>query len=151
MSMTKMQASFQSRYRTLAGNWSWECFIALEPEADYERRPDGGGGCEDPRMTYVEPLQRYIMSYTAFSPAGPRIAFAESQDLLHWHRLGLATYAHWHGIGTTNIVAPVDSGGKHYIRDNSIAFLRLNRGQHWLNGAIADHARVFFRKHHHPR
>ena len=26
--------------------------IALEPEADYERRPDGGGGCEDPRVTY---------------------------------------------------------------------------------------------------
>jgi hypothetical protein len=24
--------------------------IALEPEAEYERRPNGGGGCEDPRM-----------------------------------------------------------------------------------------------------
>ena len=77
--------------------------IALEPETDYERRPDGGGGCEDPRVTYVEPLQRYIMSYTAFSPVGPRIAFAESQDLLHWHRLGLATYAHWHGIDLRNV------------------------------------------------
>ena len=42
--------------------------IALEPEADYERRPDGGGGCEDPRVTFVEPLQRYMMTYTAFSP-----------------------------------------------------------------------------------
>src|SRR6476660_7422125 len=31
--------------------------IALEPEADYERRPDGGG-CEDPRITFVEPLRR---------------------------------------------------------------------------------------------
>ena len=31
--------------------------IALEPEADYERRPGGGGGCEDPRITFVEPLQ----------------------------------------------------------------------------------------------
>ncbi len=55
--------------------------IALEPEADYERRPDGSGGCEDPRVTYVEPLHRYIMSYTAFSAHGPRIAFAESEDL----------------------------------------------------------------------
>ena len=43
--------------------------IALEPEADYERRPDGGGGCEDPRITFVEPLRRYIMTYTAFSHA----------------------------------------------------------------------------------
>ncbi len=50
--------------------------IALEPEAEYEHRPDGSGGCEDPRVTYVEPLQRYIMSYTAFSPQGPRIAMA---------------------------------------------------------------------------
>jgi hypothetical protein len=41
--------------------------IALEPEAEYERRPDGGGGCEDPRVTFVEPLQRYIMTYTAYS------------------------------------------------------------------------------------
>src|ERR1035437_9023857 len=24
--------------------------IALEPEADYERRPNGRGGCEDPRI-----------------------------------------------------------------------------------------------------
>lgn len=72
--------------------------IALEPEADYERRPDGSGGCEDPRVTYVEPLHRYVMSYTAFSSEGPRIALALSEDLFHWTRLGLATYAHWHGI-----------------------------------------------------
>jgi predicted GH43/DUF377 family glycosyl hydrolase len=77
--------------------------IALEPEADYERRPDGGGGCEDPRVTYVEPLHRYIMTYTAFSPDGPRIALAESEDLFHWKRLGLATYANWHGIELGNV------------------------------------------------
>ena len=29
--------------------------IALEPQADYELHP-GGGGCEDPRVTFVEPL-----------------------------------------------------------------------------------------------
>jgi len=31
--------------------------IALEPEADYELRTNGGGGCEDPRITFVEPLK----------------------------------------------------------------------------------------------
>jgi predicted GH43/DUF377 family glycosyl hydrolase len=77
--------------------------IALEPEADYERRPNGEGGCEDPRVTYVEPLHRYIMTYTALSPNGPRIALAESENLFHWKRLGLATYAHWHGIELGNI------------------------------------------------
>jgi len=77
--------------------------IALEPEADYEHRPDGSGGCEDPRVTFLEPLKRYIMAYTAFSSLGPRIAMAESEDLFHWKRLGLATYAHWHGIDLSSV------------------------------------------------
>jgi predicted GH43/DUF377 family glycosyl hydrolase len=72
--------------------------IALEPEADYEKRPNGGGGCEDPRITYVEPLEHYIMTYTAFSPNGPRIAFAQSKDLFQWTRLGLATYSPYEHI-----------------------------------------------------
>jgi beta-1,2-mannobiose phosphorylase / 1,2-beta-oligomannan phosphorylase len=72
--------------------------IALEPEADYERRPDGGGGCEDPRISFVDPLQRYLMTYTAFSSRGPRIAMAVSENLSHWQRLGLAGFAPCHGI-----------------------------------------------------
>ena len=71
--------------------------IALEPEADYELRPDGGG-CEDPRITFVEPLGRYVMTYTAFSPQGPRIALAISEDLFHWQRLGVATFSPYHGL-----------------------------------------------------
>jgi predicted GH43/DUF377 family glycosyl hydrolase len=70
--------------------------IALEPEADYELRPDGSGGCEDPRVTFVEPLGRYVMTYTAFSPAGPRIALAASKDLFHWQRLGLVDFTNYH-------------------------------------------------------
>src|SRR5580693_5884892 len=71
--------------------------VALEPVMPYELRPDGGG-CEDPRVTYVEPLGRYVMTYTAFSPFGPRIALAFSFDLLHWERLGLATFEPYEGI-----------------------------------------------------
>src|SRR5271163_2639078 len=72
--------------------------IALEPEADYERRADGGGGCEDPRITYGEDLKRYVMTYTALSSQGPRIALALSEDLFHWQRLGLATFRPYKGI-----------------------------------------------------
>jgi len=72
--------------------------IALEPEAEYERRPDGSGGCEDPRITFVERFQRYVMTYTALSPIGPRIALAVSEDLFHWKRLGLATFDPYNGI-----------------------------------------------------
>jgi predicted GH43/DUF377 family glycosyl hydrolase len=77
--------------------------IALEPEADYERRPGGGGGCEDPRITFVEPIRRYMMTYAAFSPQGPRIALALSEDLFHWQRLGLATFGPYHGIEFGNV------------------------------------------------
>jgi predicted GH43/DUF377 family glycosyl hydrolase len=70
--------------------------IALEPEADYELRPDGGGGCEDPRVTFVKPLSRFLMTYTAFSPEGPRIALALSKDLFNWQRLGLVNFTNYH-------------------------------------------------------
>jgi beta-1,2-mannobiose phosphorylase / 1,2-beta-oligomannan phosphorylase len=76
--------------------------IALEPEADYERRADGGG-CEDPRITFVEALQRYVMTYAALSSMGPRIALAISDDLLHWKRLGLASFAPYHGIDFVHV------------------------------------------------
>src|SRR5690242_4823003 len=65
--------------------------IALEPQADYELN-SRGGGCEDPRITFIEPLRRYVMSYTALSSDGPRIAIAVSEDLFHWERVGLATF-----------------------------------------------------------
>ena len=77
--------------------------IALEPEADYERRPEGSGGCEDPRVTFVEPLQHYVMTYTATSNHGPRIAAACSKDLFHWKRLGLVPFAPYHGIDLRNV------------------------------------------------
>ena len=71
--------------------------IALQPEADYEKRPNGGG-CEDPRVTFVETLRRYLMTYTAFSIDGPRIALAQSNDLIHWERLGLAKFSPYKNI-----------------------------------------------------
>lgn len=66
--------------------------VALEPETEYEKRLDGGGGCEDPRITYVAPMEEYIMTYTAFGPNGPRIAMASSKDLFIWERLGLVKF-----------------------------------------------------------
>jgi beta-1,2-mannobiose phosphorylase / 1,2-beta-oligomannan phosphorylase len=68
---------------------------ALEPSAPYELRPPGTGGmgCEDPRATFVPVLGRYVMAYTAFGPAGPRIVFALSTDAYHWERLGLVDFA----------------------------------------------------------
>jgi predicted GH43/DUF377 family glycosyl hydrolase len=67
--------------------------IALEPTEPYERNPKSGGGCEDPRISYVHLLDRYVMTYTAYTLLGPRIALAISYDLFTWHRLGVLRFA----------------------------------------------------------
>jgi predicted GH43/DUF377 family glycosyl hydrolase len=61
---------------------------ALEPSEPYEVRPRPGYGCEDPRVTFIPVLDRYVMAYTAFGPDGPRIALAVSDDARSWMRLG---------------------------------------------------------------
>ena len=66
---------------------------ALEPEEPYELRPrEGTGGCEDPRVTFVEPLGLYVMAYVAWGPRGPRVALAISENCLDWERLGLVDF-----------------------------------------------------------
>lgn len=76
--------------------------VVLEPEAEYELSAHGGG-CEDPRVSHVEALQQYVMTYTALSSRGPRIAIAVSDDLLHWRRLGLATFRDYHGVAFDDV------------------------------------------------
>lgn len=66
--------------------------LVLEPETEYERAERTHGGVEDPRVTWVEPLQCWIMAYVGFSSLGPRIALAASDDLFHWRRLGQLRY-----------------------------------------------------------
>ncbi|MBV9232418.1 MAG: glycosidase [Candidatus Eremiobacteraeota bacterium] len=67
---------------------------ALEPEAEYELRTEANGyGCEDPRVTFIEVIDRYVMAYVAFGPRGPEVAVAISNDGLKWERLGLVQFA----------------------------------------------------------
>jgi beta-1,2-mannobiose phosphorylase / 1,2-beta-oligomannan phosphorylase len=67
--------------------------IALKPEEPYELRPrEATGGCEDPRVTFVEPIGLYVMTYVALGPRGPRVALAISENCLDWERLGLVDF-----------------------------------------------------------
>ena len=65
---------------------------ALEPSEGYERN-ERTCGCEDPRVTFVPALDRYVMAYVGYGPLGPRVALAISEDGLAWDRLGVAKYA----------------------------------------------------------
>ncbi|WP_211363068.1 glycoside hydrolase family 130 protein [Gelidibacter salicanalis] len=77
--------------------------IVLEPETDYEKRPNGFGGCEDPRITYVSCIDYYIMTYTAYGPKGPRIAMARSKDLFNWERMGLVCFSAYKDVDFNGI------------------------------------------------
>ena len=72
--------------------------VVLEPQAPYERNPWTGGGVEDPRVTHIAARGLYVMTYTAYGPAGPRLAAALSRDLVHWRRLGLVRFAPLGGL-----------------------------------------------------
>ena len=72
--------------------------FALEPAAAYELHGDGEGGCEDPRITFLPALDRYVMAYTAYGPRGARVALAVSSDLFTWERLGVAEFGEQDGV-----------------------------------------------------
>jgi predicted GH43/DUF377 family glycosyl hydrolase len=73
--------------------------VVLEPEEAWELHA-GGGGVEDPRITHLPRLGRWIMTYTAFGPLGPRIGLAASADLERWERLGPVSFAYDPGLAT---------------------------------------------------
>jgi predicted GH43/DUF377 family glycosyl hydrolase len=72
--------------------------VVLEPQAPYELNTRSGGGVEDPRVTHIVARGLYIMTYTAWGEAGPRIAAAVSRDLVRWRRIGLVRFAPLGGL-----------------------------------------------------
>ena len=116
----------------------------LEPEEGFERN-ERTAGVEDPRVTYVAALERYLMTYTAYGPLGPRIALAQSHDLHTWSRLGPvqftyeATYRTDFNLYTNKdaIIFPEPVPGP----DGSPALAMLHRPTYnvawWLPGGFA--------------
>jgi predicted GH43/DUF377 family glycosyl hydrolase len=66
--------------RSADGVGGW--VIDREPtlRADPEHYPEELWGIEDPRITFVEELGKYVIAYTAFSRGGPGVALALSED-----------------------------------------------------------------------
>jgi predicted GH43/DUF377 family glycosyl hydrolase len=66
---------------------------AIDPvptlSADPQRYPEELWGIEDPRITYVAELRRYVVAYTAFSSSGPGVALALTEDFRSFERYGI--------------------------------------------------------------
>lgn len=56
---------------------------------DPEKYPEELWGIEDPRITFVEELGKYVIAYTAFSRGGPGVALALTEDFRRFERCGL--------------------------------------------------------------
>jgi predicted GH43/DUF377 family glycosyl hydrolase len=56
---------------------------------DTEHHPEEFWGIEDPRITFVEELGKYVVAYTAFSRGGPGVALALTEDFRTFERCGL--------------------------------------------------------------
>jgi predicted GH43/DUF377 family glycosyl hydrolase len=55
---------------------------------DPENHPEECWGIEDPRVTWVPELQKYAIVYTTYSPAGPNVALAFTEDFKTFERRG---------------------------------------------------------------
>ena len=50
--------------------------------------PEEVWGLEDPRITWVDELQKYVVAYTAFSRGGPGVSLALTEDFRTFERVG---------------------------------------------------------------
>jgi predicted GH43/DUF377 family glycosyl hydrolase len=56
---------------------------------DPKRHPEELWGIEDPRITYIDELEKYAVAYTAFGRGGPGVALALTRDFHTFERFGL--------------------------------------------------------------
>lgn len=70
----------------------------LEPDRSWERS-DAHSGVEDPRVSWIDALGLFVMTYVAFGRLGPRTALTISTDLRSWSRLGPVHYTYDDDLG----------------------------------------------------
>src|SRR5512142_2519253 len=67
--------------------WKVDPHPTLSP--DPEHFPEELWGVEDPRITYVPELERFVVAYTAYARGGPGVALATTSDFVQFERYGM--------------------------------------------------------------
>ncbi len=74
--------------RSKNGIDGWE----IDPEptfiSDPAKHPEEMYGVEDPRITYIDEMKKWAVTYTAFSDSGPLTALAFTEDFHNFDRVG---------------------------------------------------------------
>ena len=75
--------------RSANGEDGWQIDPHPTFRPDPEEFPEELWGIEDPRITYVPELDKYIVAYTAYARGGPGVALAATEDFVHFERYGM--------------------------------------------------------------
>lgn len=67
-------------------NWKIDSGPSFVPETD--KFPEEMWGVEDPRLTWMEERNEWIIAYTAYSSSGPLVSLASTTDFKAFTRLG---------------------------------------------------------------
>ena len=68
---------------------NWRIDAAPMLMSDPARYPEEIWGIEDPRIVFLEELERYAVTYTAWSRGGPGVSLALTADFRDFERLGM--------------------------------------------------------------
>jgi predicted GH43/DUF377 family glycosyl hydrolase len=74
--------------RSFDGDSNWRVDHKPSFVPDPTNRPEEAWGMEDPRLTWIEDREEWIIAYTAFSRSGPMVSLARTEDFEHFTRLG---------------------------------------------------------------
>ena len=67
-------------------NWQIQRTPSLKPEP--QKYPEELWGIEDPRITWLEELNKWVICYTAYSKGGPLVSLAMTSDFKSFNRMG---------------------------------------------------------------
>ncbi len=67
-------------------DWQIESTPSLKPEP--EKYPEELWGIEDPRITWIEAMNKWAICYTAYSRGGPLVSLAMTSDFKSFNRMG---------------------------------------------------------------
>ena len=74
--------------RSVDGVNNWEIDASPTFLSDPEKHPEELWGIEDPRITWLQELQQWVVCYTAYSKGGPLVALATTTDFRRFRRIG---------------------------------------------------------------
>ena len=114
-----------ARSRDGLSNWIVDEHPLIEPEPD---APHEAWGVEDPRITWVPEMEKWVIAFTSFGPGGPGLSMATTSDFRTAERLGM-------------VRAPEDKNGAllpHRINGEYVLFHRpvtalTHRADIWLS------------------